>query len=258
MGGKAAIMFVAARAFGVQRAVAAEAALLLAQAGEFGFVVIAVAQAWALLPPRLAEGTVAVVAISMLLTPLVAMAARRLAARLEAGDQSHHAPGADVFQFDNHVIIGGFGRVGQLLAQALEAENVPYVALETNGELITRMRLAQRPVFFGDAGRPELLERIGAQRARAFVVTVNNPQAAERMVAAARSLRPKALVFARAIDGGHAVRLAELGAVGAIPETVEATLQLAARLLEGLDLPDEAVSRRIADMRAAEAGKLAK
>lgn len=258
MGGKAAIMFVAARAFGVQRAVAAEAALLLAQAGEFGFVVIAVAQAWALLPPRLAEGTVAVVAISMLLTPLVAMAARRLAARLEAGDQSHHAPGADVFQFDNHVIIGGFGRVGQLLAQALEAENVPYVALDTNGELITRMRLAQRPVFFGDAGRPELLDRIGAQRARAFVVTVNNPQAAERMVAAARSLRPKALVFARAIDGGHAVRLAELGAVGVIPETVEATLQLAARLLEGLDLPDEAVSRRIADMRAAEAGKLAK
>jgi CPA2 family monovalent cation:H+ antiporter-2 len=257
MGGKAAVMFVAARAFGVQRAVAAEAALLLAQAGEFGFVVIGVAQAHALLPGRLAEGTIAVIAISMLLTPLVAMAARRLAARLEAGDQSRHAPGADVFQFDNHVIIGGFGRVGQLLAQALEAENVPYVALDTNGELITHMRLAQRPVFFGDAGRPELLDRIGAQRARAFVVTVNNPQAAERMVAAARSLRPKALVFARAIDGGHAVRLAELGAVGVIPETVEATLQLAGRLLEGLDLPDEAVSRRIADMRAAEAGKLA-
>jgi CPA2 family monovalent cation:H+ antiporter-2 len=257
MGGKAAVMFVAARAFGVQRAVAAEAALLLAQAGEFGFVVIGVAQAHALLPARLAEGTIAVIAISMLLTPLVAMAARRLAARLEASDQSRHAPGADVFQFDNHVIIGGFGRVGQLLAQALEAENVPYVALDTNGELITHMRLAQRPVFFGDAGRPELLDRIGAQRARAFVVTVNNPQAAERMVAAARSLRPKALVFARAIDGGHAVRLAELGAVGVIPETVEATLQLAGRLLEGLDLPDEAVSRRIADMRAAEAGKLA-
>jgi CPA2 family monovalent cation:H+ antiporter-2 len=256
MGGKAAIMYGAARIFGVQRAVAAEAALLLAQAGEFGFVVVGVAQVDNLLPSRLADGAVAVVAISMLLTPLVAVAARALSARLEAGDQGHHASGLDIFQFDNHVVIGGFGRVGQLLAQALEAENVPYVALDTNGEMVAHMRLANHPVFFGDAGRPELLERIGARHARAFVVTVNNPQAAERMVVAARTLGPKALVFARAIDGTQSARLAELGAIGVIPETVEASLQLAARLLEGLDLPEETISRRVADMRAAQAGKL--
>lgn len=258
MGVKAGILYAAARGFGVARADAAEAALLLSQAGEFAFVVIGVAQAGALLPPRLAAGAVAVVSLSMLVTPIVAGTARSIGARLAQADHDHNAPESDLAEIENHVVIGGFGRVGQLLAEALEAENVPYVALDTNGELIGRMRLTRRPVFFGDAGRPELLERIGAQRARAFVVTVNNPQAAERMVAAARTMRPRALVFARAIDSVHAARLAELGAMGVIPETVEASLQLVARLLEGLDLPEEAVSQRVAEMRAAEAGKLTK
>jgi len=258
MGVKAAILYGVARGFRVGRADAAEVALLLSQAGEFAFVVIGVAQTGDLFPPRLAAGAAAVVGLSMLVTPFAAAAARAIAARLAETDHDHHAPGPDLADVDNHIVIGGFGRVGQLLAQALEAENVPYVALDTNGELVGRMRLARRPVFFGDAGRTELLERIGAQRARGFVVTVNNPQAAERMVAAARTIQPKALVFARAIDSAHAARLVELGAVGVIPETVEASLQLAARLLEGLGLPEEGVSQRIADMRNAEANRLGK
>jgi CPA2 family monovalent cation:H+ antiporter-2 len=253
---KAAILFAAARSFGVPRAAAAEVALLLSQAGEFGFVVIGVAQAGNILPPRLAGGAVAVVGLSMLVTPLAALAARALAARLEAGDHVTHAPGPELAELDNHVVIGGFGRVGHLIAQALEAENVPYVALDTNGELVARMRLERRPVFFGDAGRPELLEKVGAPRARAFVVTVNNSLAAERMVAAVRKIRPNALVFARAADSAHAGRLVALGAVSVIPETVEASLQLAARLLEGLDLPEAMVSQRLAAMRAAELGKV--
>ncbi len=255
---KAAILFGAARSFGVPRAAAAEVALLLAQAGEFGFVVIGVAQAGNLLPPRLAAGAVAVVGLSMLVTPLVAIAARAIALRLDAADHGKHAPGPELAELDNHVVIGGFGRVGRLIARTLEAENIPYVGLDSNGELVGRMRIEHRPVFFGDAGRPELLERVGARRARAFVVTVNNSLAAERMVAAARHIRPDGLVLARAADAAHAERLIELGAVSVIPETVEASLQLAARLLEGLELPDEAVSQRVADMRNAELGKLMK
>ncbi len=256
MGVKAAILYAVARSFGVARPDAAEVALLLAQAGEFAFVVIGVAGP--LLSPRLAGGAVAVVGLSMLATPLLAAAARQLAARLAGAEHGAHAPGPHLTELDNHVVIGGFGRVGRLIARALEAENVPFVALDTNGERVARMRLERRPVFFGDAGRPELLQRLGAQRARAFVVTVNNPATAERMVAAARALRPDALLVARAVDAGHAARLVALGAANVIPETVEASLQLAARLLEGLDLPEEAVSQRVADMRAAELERLAK
>ena len=254
---KAAILFGAARSFGVPRAAAAEVALLLAQAGEFGFVVIGVAQAGNLLPPRFAGGAIAVVGLSMLLTPLVAIGARAIALRLDVIDHCKHAPGPELTELDNHVVIGGFGRVGRLIARTLEAENVPYVGLDSNGELVGRMRIERRPVFFGDAGRPELLTRIGAQRARAFVVTVNNSLAAERMVAAAKQINPRAVVFARASDPQHAERLMALGAVSVIPETVEASLQLAARLLEGLDLPEEAISQRVAAMRAAELGRLA-
>jgi CPA2 family monovalent cation:H+ antiporter-2 len=254
---KAAILFGAARSFGVPRAAAAEVALLLAQAGEFGFVVIGVAQAGNRLSPRFAGDAVAVVGLSMLLTPLVAIAARAIALRLDAIDHGKHAPGPELAELDSHVVIGGFGRVGRLIARTLEAENVPYVGLDSNGELVGRMRIEHRPVFFGDAGRPELLTRIGAQRARAFVVTVNNSLAAERMVAAAKQINPRAVVFARASDPEHAERLMALGAVGVIPETVEASLQLAARLLEGLDLPEEAISQRVAALRAAELGRLA-
>jgi CPA2 family monovalent cation:H+ antiporter-2 len=254
---KAAILFSAARGFGVPRAAAAEVALLLAQAGEFAFVVIGVAQAGNLLPPRLAAGAVAVVGLSMLVTPLAALAARRLAARLEAGNHGSHAPGPELAELDNHVVIGGYGRVGRLIARALEAENVPYVALDTNGELVARMRLERKMVYFGDAGRSELLDRVGGRRACAFVVTINNAPAAERMAAAAKQINPRAVVLARASDPAHAERLIALGAVSVIPETVEASLQLVARLLERLDLPEEAISQRVADMRTAELGRLA-
>ncbi len=254
MGVKAAILYGVARAFRLPRADAAEVALLLAQAGEFAFVVIGVAGA--LLPPRLAAGAVAAVGFSMLVTPLFATAARRIGARLATADQSRQAPVPDLAELDGHVVIGGFGRVGRLIARALAAENVPYVALDTDGELVAQMRLAQQPVFFGDAGRPELLERVGARRARAVVVTLDNPRAAERMVTAARRANPDALVFARATDADHAARLLALGAVSVIPETVEASLQLAARLLERLELSDEAVLQRVAAMRNAELGRL--
>jgi CPA2 family monovalent cation:H+ antiporter-2 len=256
MGGKALIVYAVTRGFGVPRAAAAELALLLAQAGEFAFVVIGVAQAGHLLPPRLSAGAVAVVGLSMLATPLLAMVGRALAEQLEPRDHCKQAPGPYLAELKGHVLIGGCGRVGRLIIRALDSEHLPYVALDINGELVAHLRYEGKRVFFGDAGRSELLDRVGARRARAFVVTVNNRIAAERMVIAARRINPGALVLARAVDPEHAERLMALGAVGVIPETVEASLQLAGRLLAGLDLPEEAVSERVNELRSAELGRL--
>lgn len=252
IGGKAAILYVIGRAFGIARGAAAEVALLLAQAGEFAFIVLAVAQQHSLLPPRLASAAAAVAGISMLATPLVAYLARLIAGRLEGAAHHGSEPDDGVGEMTGHVIIGGFGRVGQMVARALDAENVPYIALETNGDLIASRRRDGAPVYYGDAGRPALLERVGGAEARAFVVTVNSARAAERMVSAARTVNPEALVFARAADPAHAARLVALGAVSVVPETVEASLQLAGRLLEGLEVPEDAISQRLAAMRAAE------
>ena len=82
----------------------------------------------------------------------------------------------------DHVIIGGYGRVGQTIARVLDSENVPWVAFDTNGALVTEQREKGRPVYFGDASRHELLERAGARKARAFVVTLGSAEATERMV----------------------------------------------------------------------------
>ena len=138
----------------------------------------------------------------------------------------------------------------------LDAENVPYVALDADGDMIAPCAHKDRPVYFGDAGRAELLNKVGAERARAFVVTVSDRRAAERMVAAARAIQPEAAVFARAADARHAARLTTLGATSVIPLTVEASLQLAGSVLARLDLPEETVSRRIDMMRAIELDRL--
>ena len=173
-----------------------------------------------------------------------------------SADDSAHADAIDAAKLADHVVIGGYGRVGQTIAKLLEAENIPFVALDTNGDLVTELRKTGHKVFFGDASREEFLERAGAARAQAFVVTVNHARAAERMVAAARKMRPDAPTLARAINPDHAIRLLKLGAVGVIPEAVEASLQLAARLLEALGLPDDAVEHRIEQTRDQELGRL--
>jgi CPA2 family monovalent cation:H+ antiporter-2 len=251
---KAMAIYAACRAFKLGTPVTVEAALLLAQAGEFGFVVIALGRSNGLLPPELAQFVTAVVGISMIATPVLAAAARGLGRRLQDAHDGANAQAIDAGELSGHVVIGGYGRVGRTVARLLEAENIPFIALDTSAHMVARERKRGHRVYFGDAGRPELLARVGAARARAFVVTVNAPNAAERMVAAARRQRPDAPVFARAKDGEHAARLLALGAVGVIPEAVEASLQLGARVLEALDIPDEAVAQRLSNARRSVSG----
>ncbi|HVX99142.1 MAG TPA: cation:proton antiporter [Pseudorhodoplanes sp.] len=249
---KAAILYGAARLFRVPNAVAAEAALLLAQAGEFAFIVIGLARSKDLLPPPIATSAIAVAGLSMMVTPLLAVAARRLGRKIARQEQPHAIAEDSAAELRDHVVIGGFGRVGQTVARVLDSENVPWVALDTNGEVVTEHRQLGRMVFFGDASRNELIERAGAKRARAFVVTLSHAEAAERMVAEIRKIRPGACLLVRARDSEHAARLLRLGATDAVPETVEASLQLAGRLLENLDFPEDVADRRIADIRMVE------
>jgi CPA2 family monovalent cation:H+ antiporter-2 len=253
---KGLVIYAASAIFKLKRPVAVEAAILLAQAGEFGFVVIALAGANGLLSPAVAQFATVVVGIGMMVTPLAAVGARWLGHRLQAADDGEGAAAIDAAELSDHVVIGGYGRVGRAIARLLEAENVPFIALDIDARLVAEDRRRSGRVYFGDAGRTELLEHAGAARARAFVVTVNAPHAAERMVAAVRGRWPGIPVFARAKDGAHAARLLKLGAVGVIPEAAEASLQLGGRVLEALGLPDEVVAQRLADERAVELDRL--
>jgi CPA2 family monovalent cation:H+ antiporter-2 len=252
---KTVTLYVAARIFGVPRSTAAELSLLLFQAGEFALVTIGLGRAVGVLNEGVAHAALGIVVLSMMLTPLAAMLARRLGTYLEHEAQARHAvnPAND---YVDHVIISGYGRVGQLIARMLESEHVPYVALDTNSEIVREHHKAPGRVFFGDAGRAEMLERAGAKRARAFLVTVNSVGAAERVARTILRLRPDAHVLARARDADHAKRLTGLGVAAAIPETVEASLMLGSRVLSAVGLPEEAIIRRVELVREGEANKL--
>ena len=253
---KAAFTYAAMRLMGAGRPAAAEASILLAQAGEFALVVLGLLAARRLVGPAEMSALVTAVVITLALTPLLARLGRRLGARLQRAEaQGLEAP-ADAADLAGHVVIGGFGRVGRTVAAILARENLPFVAVDADPVRAALERRRGHPVYFGDAGRPDLLARLGGDQASAFVVTLDAAGAAEGMVRAVRARWPKAVVVARARDAAHARRLCTLGVSGVIPETVEASLQLAGRLLEALGLPEEVVSARIAEAREAERAKL--
>ncbi len=250
---KAVGFYLASRIFGVAKPIAAELALLLVQAGEFALVTINLARSVGALTGEIAQVTIGIVVLSMVLTPFLGMLARQVSARLEGG----HGASSPIkpANLTDHVIISGFGRVGQVVAKMLESEHVPYVAFDTDVDVVREHHRTNKHVFFGDTSRPQLLDRAGAKHARAFLVT-NAAGATERVVQAILRYRPDALVLARARDAAHAQRLTKLGARAAVPEAVEASLMLGGRALEAVGLPEEAIIRRVKLTREAEAGAL--
>lgn len=251
---KTTFNFAAARVMGVAQAEAVEAAVLLAQTGEFALVVLGLMVGKGVLGSVDAGVVIAVIGLGLAATPLLSAVGHRLGLRLEVKAHDHlSAPAAEAEAPRGHVVIGGFGRVGRMVAEALEQENVPFVALDNNPRRVALERAAGRPVYFGDAGREEILERLGGDGAIAFVLTLDSTAAGERMAEVIHRRWGAVPVLARAKDADHARRLAGHGVSGVIPETVEASLQLVAQLLGTLGLPPDAVAARTAEARAREA-----
>ncbi len=249
---KAALLAVLGRTLGLAPPVALEVGVLLGQGGEFALVVLALAERAGLLPVATARFMVAVVLVSMLLSPLLARMGSRLAALVRARAHGRTPAPTDlppVAEQTGHVVIAGFGRVGRTVAQLLDQAAIPWVALDLDAARAAEERARGRPVYVGDAGRPEILARVRLDAAQALIVTLDQPATAERTVTAARRLAAKLPIVARARDGRHARRLLDLGADAVVPETVEASLQLAGRALEILGLPSEEVASRLARER---------
>jgi CPA2 family monovalent cation:H+ antiporter-2 len=135
------------------------------------------------------------------------------------------------------VIIVGYGRVGQLIGHMLARHDVPYLAIDSDANLVTRERRDGKPIFYGDATRVELLRRCGIATAPALVVTMDAPAAVEAIITAARAERPDLTIVARARDASHATKLYKLKVTDAVPETIEASLQLSEAVLIDLGIP---------------------
>ena len=245
---KGAIIYGLVRGFGEPRAVAVESGLLLGQGGEFAFLIVGLAASLGLMPPDTVQFMLIVSGITMVVTPVVAHGARQLARRIADKDATGGAQGDLPEDLTDHVIVVGYGRVGQMLSSVLSAHGLTHVGLDLDAQLVARARAKGESVYYGNASRPDMLRRVGVEAAVAMVVTMDSPQAAEVMVATARRHWPELTIYARARDRDHALRLIDEGASHVIPETTEASLQLSEMVLMGAGVPDEA-ARRIVEVR---------
>ncbi len=247
---KTVVTAVLARCFGFGWADAAEMGLLLGQGGEFAFIVIGLATASALLPQPTAQFMLVVVGTTLLLTPVISRLARRLATALQR-DAAQPAPAEFVADaISGHVVIVGFGRTGQLVADLLGRQLIPFIAIDLDATQVARWRSAGAPIYLGDASRPGVLERLRLGAASALLVTTDDPAAAERVLARARKLAPDLPILVRAHDTEHAQALLAAGAHDVIPEVLEAGLQLGQILLQRVGLPADAVREMIETQRA--------
>ena len=253
--GKLAVVFVLARAFGCNTGDALRTGLTLAQAGEFGFVLLVEAAHLPALNPGVLQAVLAAMLLSMALAPLIMHYREAIVEKLVAGEwMSQAARLHDIavksFSVQGHVIVCGYGRSGQNLARFLEREQIPLIALDLDPARVKLAAAAGESVVYGDAARREVLAAAGIARARAVVVTYADVPSALRVIAAVQALNPQVPVIVRTVDDAELTRLLQAGAAEVVPEVLEGSLMLASHALILLGVPLARVLRSVREVRA--------
>lgn len=245
---KGLVLFGLCLAFGHPRPVAVRVALLLPQSGEFGFVLFGAAVSVALISAEMFAYTVLVISVSMVLTPPLVRLSERLAARLEpaAAEPAAAEPGEEM---DRHVVVAGFGRVGRTVCLMLQKNNVPYVAVDTDTKKVEAGRNDGYRVAFGDIANPHTLRAVGVGHAAMLVVTVDNPGAAQRAIAAARNFLPDLPIQVLVRDLEESEAMLKLGVTHTAPTVVESSLVLGANTLMDLGVPRDDVDLLVENFR---------
>jgi glutathione-regulated potassium-efflux system ancillary protein KefC len=226
---KVAVLYGLSRTLHIARGQHLQFALLLAQGGEFAFVVFGAAATARVFSPEVASILVVVVALSMVVTPLALMAYDRVAARRECGRSERQADRIE--PNEDHVIIAGFGRFGQIVGRFLNANHVRLTVLDHDPDQIEVLRHFGFKVFYGDATRPDLLRAAGAAKARAVVVAIDDIEDSLQLVDAVRREYPDLPVFARARNVTHYYQLMDRGVQMIERETFESALRLGRTVL---------------------------
>jgi CPA2 family monovalent cation:H+ antiporter-2 len=245
-----------ARLFGASAGVALRTGLYLAQAGEFGFVLLTLGASQGLIDDRWLSPVLASMVLSMLATPLIIQYSNRIVMRLAASDWLMQSVQLTTIakksiRTEAHVIICGYGRAGQNLARLLDAEHVPYMALDLDPDRVRQAAAAGQSVVFGDAARLRSLMAAGLARASAVVVSYNDTPSALRILRLVREHAPKVPVIVRTVDDSDLETLRAGGATEVVPETLEGSLMLASHALALVGVPMRRVIRLARDARDA-------
>jgi CPA2 family monovalent cation:H+ antiporter-2 len=237
-----------AKLFRVSWPVAVEMGLLLGAGGEFAFVGIAMASQLRLIDSATATFVLTVTSVTMALIPLLSFVARYFASRL----RSAAAPpelAARPSARQSHAIVVGYGRVGKVVCGLLNEHGIPYIAADFDASTVTRDRRDGHDVYYGDAADPKFLEICGLASAAGVIITIHAGELIDLVVEHVRAMRPDVLIVSRARDADHARHLYRLGATDAVPEAIEASLQLSEAALVGLGLPTGPVIASIHEKR---------
>ena len=258
---KFALVTALARVWGAAPGTAIRTGLYLAQAGEFGFVLLALATERGLMPEALQSPVLASMVLSMLLTPIIFMYSNRIVMRLSASDWLLQSVAVTTIarraiNTESHVIICGFGRSGQNLARLLELEKIPYIALDLDPDRVRQAAAAGQSVVFGDAARQQSLVAAGMARASALVISYHDTPSALRILDIVRTSAPKLPVIVRTIDDSDIERLRGAGATEVVPEAIEGSLMLASHALALVGVPMRRVLRVVQAQRDARYGLL--
>jgi glutathione-regulated potassium-efflux system protein KefB len=219
---------------------------VMALGGEFAFVILSESVKAGLIDTTLQNQLVAIVGLSMALTPLLLIMVTQVLRRFQSS-----APTRAFDTIPDHqpqVILAGFGRFGQIVARILIAQKIPFVALETDAEQLDTVRRFGNTAYFGDPSRPDLLRAAGAQHARVFINAIDNKEANLRTTRVVHRLYPHLKIFARAHDRRHAWQLMDLGAA-ATRETFASGLEMGRDVLIALGMPPEQAMERARKFR---------
>lgn len=247
---KALLIFLIARPLGFGTATAIQAGCLLAQGGEFSFILFKLAAETHFLEGATAQVLTLSVIASMALTPLAAFVGKQLSSNAER-KRKRKAEDAtsEMADMRDHVIILGFGRVGQTIAKLLSAENINYIAIDMQISTVAKAKKIGLPVYYGDGSRREVLQAIGAERASAAIVTYKSAAFAEKAIHGIRAVTSSLPIIARAVDVNAILALEAAGANTAISEMFETSLQLGGALLKSIGISEQEISRIVTIFR---------
>src|SRR6185312_350806 len=178
--------------------------------------------------------TVTLTALTMMLIPALSYLARRLAPIVREAKSLDPELAVAPSGGSGHAIVIGHGRVGQVVCTMLDRHQFKYIAVDNDAAAVPEQRRQGRTVFYGDATNPEFLKSCGLMEAAAVIVTINEPEGIDEIVAQVRALRKDLLVVSRARDADHARHLYQIGVTDAVPETIEASLLVSEAALIGL------------------------
>lgn len=235
---QAAIIYPLCRWFGISKPASIETAALLAPGGEFAFVILTLALSNGLVTQGTTSLLLTSVALTMALIPAVGMIGRTIAKRYSAPQAADPELSArPALDQQTKAMVVGYGRVGQLIGDMLDEHSISYIAVDREPRLVADARRKGKPVYYGDVRHIDFLKLCGLDTAKAAIITIHTQSEIDQIVAALREAYPQLLIVSRAKDATHARRLYALGVNDAVPETIEASLQLSEAALVGIGIP---------------------